>query len=57
MPNRLCAVCRIEGTLLENSSEGSLVSYFKCGQCGRVWTDSKAHPDTPAKNVTVNQRP
>jgi hypothetical protein len=54
MPHRLCAVCRIEGTLLEGGSKDSMVDYFKCRQCGRVWThpkpDPKAEPHSPVKS-------
>jgi rubredoxin len=57
MPQRQCPVCRIEGTLLEHSSQDAVVDYFRCSQCGRIWTHRKGDPNSLATDVTVPAKP
>ena len=46
MPQLLCPVCRIEGTLLEHSSQDAVVDYFRCSRCGRIWTHRKGNSNS-----------
>jgi len=57
MPQLLCPVCRIEGTLLEHSSQDAVVDYFRCSRCGRIWTHRKGDPNSLAKDVTEPAKP
>ena len=53
MPNRSCAVCHVEGRLLDATSKDAVVDYFRCDRCGRIWTHQKGDPTSPAQGVTV----
>ena len=53
MPQRLCLICRIEGRLLENTSQNVFVLYYRCDRCGHIWTHEKANPDAPPKDITI----
>jgi uncharacterized Zn finger protein len=53
MPHRLCATCQVQGRLLEHTSQDALVEYYRCPECGNVWTHEKADPNSPPKPVTV----
>jgi hypothetical protein len=53
MPYRFCPVCREPGRMLPESSADSLVEYYRCDTCGRVWTHRKDDPRSPAKSVTT----
>jgi hypothetical protein len=44
MPYRFCPVCREPGRMLPESSADSLVGYYRCDTCGRVWTHRKDDP-------------
>jgi len=37
--------------LLENSSENSLVDYYRCDRCGHVWANDKRNPDAPPRDI------
>jgi len=53
MPHRVCPTCQTSGQMLPNSSEDSVVEYFRCDSCSRVWSHRKGDPNSPAKTVTV----
>jgi uncharacterized C2H2 Zn-finger protein len=38
--------------MLPESSADAVVEYYRCDTCGRVWTDRKDDPKSPAKSVT-----
>jgi rubrerythrin len=42
--------------LLEGSSQDAVVEYWRCDQCGHVWTHEKANPNSPHKDVTVPKK-
>ena len=56
MPHRACPVCRVQGRLLEDTSKGALVEYYRCDKCGRIWTHRKADPNSPPTLVTVKAK-
>ena len=53
MPHRSCPTCEKPGRLLPDSSADSVVEYFRCDSCARVWSHRKNDPNSPAKSVTV----
>ena len=53
MPHRICRKCQHRGRLLEVSSSESFVEYYRCDNCGHVWTHEKDNPGGPPKDVTV----
>ena len=53
MPHRLCSICQVQGRLLEHTSQDALVEYYRCDECGHIWTHEKANPNSPPKAVTV----
>jgi len=53
MPHRLCAICQVQGRFLEDISRHALVEYYRCDECGHVWTHEKANPNSPPEPVTL----
>jgi hypothetical protein len=53
MPYRLCPQCQKPGRLLESSSSIANVLYFRCDDCGHVWTHDKDNPNAPPKDITT----
>jgi len=53
MPHRLCPKCCHTGRLLEVTSKDAAVDYYRCDDCGHVWTHQKGEADSPATAVTV----
>jgi len=53
MPHRICPNCQIQGRLLEGPSQDSMVEYWRCDQCGHVWSHDKSNPNAPRNDVTV----
>ena len=45
--------CEVQGRLLEHTSQDAFVEYYRCHECGHVWTHEKANPNSPPKPVTV----
>jgi poly(3-hydroxybutyrate) depolymerase len=39
--------------LLEHVSQDALVEYYRCDECGHIWTHEKANPNSSPKMVTV----
>ena len=56
MPHRVCPKCLHDGRLLEATSEAAWVAYYRCDNCGHVWTHEKARPDSPPKDVTIEPK-
>jgi hypothetical protein len=55
-PHRVCPVCRKSGRLLPDSSVDSIVEYYRCDDCGRIWSHRKDNPESPAKLVTLSRK-
>ena len=53
MPHRLCPKCSRDGRLLESASENAWVFYYRCDDCGHVWSYEKKQPNAPPKDVTI----
>jgi uncharacterized Zn finger protein len=56
MPHRICAKCRFVGRLLEETSKEASVEYYRCDNCGHVWTHEKDNPDAPPEDVTIRDK-
>ena len=56
MAHRLCPNCQIQGRLLEGPSQDAFVEYYRCDECGHVWTHQKDHPQSPASAITIKLR-
>ena len=54
MPKSHCPQCGRTGRFLEQSSQGSVVDYYRCDGCGHVWTTPKCDPYT---TNDVTERP
>jgi len=52
MPERLCPHCQRPGRFLEAPSRIAMVEYYRCNDCGHVWTYDKNDPDAPPMDVT-----
>jgi uncharacterized Zn finger protein len=55
MPDYPCPKCAY--TDAERLKIDAWVTYWRCWDCGHVWTTSKDEPDQPARDVTVSDRP
>jgi transposase-like protein len=55
MPHRLCPNCQIQGRLLEGPTQNAWVEYWRCDQCGHIWTHDKTNPNSPHVDVTVRK--
>ena len=53
MPDPLCVDCQTLGRLIE-ASRSARVDYYRCDQCGHVWSQHKSDPIAPAKS-TMNR--
>ena len=53
MPYRLCPLCLKQGKLLEQTSQGAVVEYYRCDPCNHTWMHRKGDPTSPAVDVTV----
>jgi len=51
MPERFCPDCRTPGRLLVTASEYAHVEYYRCDDCGQVWTYRKSEPGAPPRPV------
>ena len=53
LPARLCPECqRVTLRHLPASSEGAKVDYYRCDDCGHVWSVRKSRPNLPPAPVT-----
>jgi len=43
-----CQHCKREGERLEGMSQRAYVDYYRCPECGGVWTAPKEGSDNPA---------
>jgi hypothetical protein len=41
--------------LLEGVSTNSVMNYFRCEQCGHVWTIPKDDPEADATAITIRK--
>jgi uncharacterized Zn finger protein len=58
MPSRPCPICTTETVrLLDVASEDAYVNYYRCLNCGHVWTVPKSNPDGPIHHVTKPTKP
>ena len=53
-PHRLCPVCRTPARLLPDSSANSIVEYYRCDDCGRIWSHRKDNPESPQSRSLSN---
>ena len=44
---RPCPTCRNEAHLWLNASQLSIMNYYRCLDCGCIWTIPKKKPDDP----------
>ena len=56
MPHRVCPKCQHDGRLLEATSQSARVDYYRCDECGHVWSHLKGQPDSPATDVTIEPK-
>jgi uncharacterized Zn finger protein len=55
-PLVICPHCKdAAGYQLETSSKVALVDYFRCKQCGHVWTLPKPGQDGQSHDITVQR--
>jgi hypothetical protein len=56
MAHRLCPVCKNPGRLLNDPTTESIVEFYRCDKCNKVWSYQKDVSDLPAKSVTLPKR-
>jgi uncharacterized Zn finger protein len=57
MPIRPCPQCKAQTPrLLDKTSDGASVWYYRCEKCGHVWTVPKWDPDGPISHVTITPK-
>ena len=57
MPYRLCPICKLQGRLLEHTSQDAVVEYFRCDRCGHIWSHQRMDPAAPAVDVAIRPKP
>jgi uncharacterized Zn finger protein len=56
MPHQICPKCQRDGRFLEATSEAAWVEYYRCDECGHVWTHDKHKPDSKPRDVTIEPK-
>jgi rubredoxin len=51
--NPVCPNCRAHGEFLPSVSETARVNYYRCRQCGHVWTHEKGRVPSAPREVTI----
>ena len=54
MPSLVCPECSHPARKLEACSDGAIVNYYLCGQCGYVWTLPKHDLNATPTPVTIS---
>jgi len=49
---KFCSVCGNEGRIVRTASKIAVVDYYRCPQCGKVWTAPKADDPRACRSVT-----
>jgi transposase-like protein len=53
MPHSKCPACRsIRAQSLEGTTKDAMVDYYRCADCGHVWSLKKDTPDAEPRNMT-----
>jgi hypothetical protein len=55
MSHRHCPKCAYQGRLLKLAVVSLRVEYFRCDDCGHVWTHRKGDSEAPPEDVTVKE--
>jgi transposase-like protein len=51
---RSCPKCQSENPrFLNGASDEAMVNFYRCDECGHVWTVQKSNPDGPTTDVTL----
>ena len=56
MPIRPCPQCGSDTPrLIESTSQIAYVWYYRCNNCGHVWSIPKDDPSAPIRDVTIKR--
>ena len=59
MPDQVCPMCQAKGRLLREVNEVVRVEYYRCDECGHVWTywaHDEQNSNRPREYITTKTK-
>ena len=54
--DKRCPKCSHTGRFLPSPSGIARVNYYRCIECGHVWSHDKGDPAAPTRDITITER-